>query len=322
MTTPKVAVVTGGARGIGKAICDAFITQGYAVCTIDLLDNDYFVGDITDETVLRTFAAKVIAEHGSIDILINNACLSRGGLHSCSYDDFNYVLRAGVTAPFMLTQLFLNHLNPQASIVNISSTRQLMSQADTESYTAAKGGITALTHAMAITLAGKARVNAISPGWIDTTAAQFDEPDSRQHPAGRVGNPSDIVHTVMFLCNPKSDFITGQNITVDGGMTKLMIYHNDHGWTYNACTTDKDSSPEQDSGPLKHPAGDTAKQDFFQTSLPVGTHDDHICLLTFCIREDLIDRVPNSNLAAAFPAFPDNFLYNLTKDFFRFLCIC
>jgi len=229
MDKSKVAVVTGGARGIGKAIRDAFVTQGVSVCTIDRLDNNYFVGDIADEQVLRAFASKVIAEHGAIDFLINNACLSRGGLSTCSYDDFNYVLRVGVTAPFLLTQLF----NTPASIVNISSTRHRMSQADTESYTAAKGGITALTHAMAITLSGKARVNSISPGWIDTTGAQFEGPDMTQHPVGRMGTPSDIVHAVMFLCDPKSSFITGQDITVDGGMTKLMVYHNDLGWTYN-----------------------------------------------------------------------------------------
>ncbi len=232
MPTPKVAVVTGGAQGIGKAICDAFREQGVTVCTIDLKDNDYFVGDIADETVLKTFAAKVISEHGNIDYLINNACLSRGGLNTCSYDDFNYVLRVGVSAPFLLTQLFQAHFNTSASIVNISSTRHLMSQANTESYTAAKGGITALTHAMAVTLAGKARVNCISPGWIDTTNTQFTDADATQHPAGRVGVPNDIVNAVMFLCDPKSSFITGQNITIDGGMTKLMVYHDDCGWTY------------------------------------------------------------------------------------------
>jgi NAD(P)-dependent dehydrogenase (short-subunit alcohol dehydrogenase family) len=107
-----------------------------------------------------------------------------------------------------------------------------MSQADTESYTAAKGGITALTHAMAVTLAGRVRVNCISPGWIDTAGTRFDGPDAEQHPAGRVGAPADIVNTVLFLCDPKSSFITGQNITVDGGMTKLMVYHDDGGWTY------------------------------------------------------------------------------------------
>ena len=234
MDKPKVAVVTGGARGIGKAICDAFVSQGVSVCTIDLLDNNYFIGDIADEQVLRVFASKVITEYGAIDFLINNACLTRGGLNTCSYEDFNYVLRVGVTAPFLLTQLFKDHFNIPASIVNISSTRHLMSQADTESYTAAKGGLTAMTHAMAITLAGKARVNSISPGWIDTKGTQFEEPDTTQHPVGRVGNPSDIVHTVMFLCDRKSSFITGQDITVDGGMTKQMIYHDDCGWKYKS----------------------------------------------------------------------------------------
>ena len=232
MAKAKVAVVTGGAQGIGRAICDAFVKQGAAVCTIDLQDNDYFVGDIADEKVLRAFAAKVLADHGAIDYLINNACLSRGGLNTCSYDDFNYVLRVGVAAPFHLAQLFKEHFNEQASIVNISSTRHLMSQADTESYTAAKGGISALTHAMAITLAGKARVNSISPGWIDTTNARFSGPDAGQHPACRVGTPADVVNAVMFLCDPQNGFITGQDITIDGGMTKLMVYHNDFGWTY------------------------------------------------------------------------------------------
>jgi len=232
MSKHKVAVITGGARGIGKAICDEFKKRGVSVCVIDLLDNDYFVGDIASESVLRAFADKVIAEYNKIDFLINNACLSKGGLETCSYDDFDYVLRVGVAAPFMLAKLFMEHLNNGASIVNISSTRYMMSQANTESYTAAKGGITSLTHAMAVTLAGKARVNSISPGWIDTKSSQFSGADNTQHPVGRVGVPADIVNAVMFLCDEKSGFITGQNITVDGGMTKLMIYHNDYGWKY------------------------------------------------------------------------------------------
>jgi NAD(P)-dependent dehydrogenase (short-subunit alcohol dehydrogenase family) len=234
MGKQKVAVVTGGARGIGKAIGDAFVSKGVAVCTIDLQENDYFVGDIADEQVLRSFAARVVNEYGAIDFLINNACLFRGGLNSCTYDDFNYVLRVGVSAPFLLTRLFMEHFNTPASIVNISSTRCLMSQADTESYTAAKGGITALTHAMAVTLAGKARVNCISPGWIDTTDTPFKNADASQHPVGRVGKPSDIVQVVMFLCDQRNGFITGQNIIVDGGMTKLMIYHDDGGWVYQS----------------------------------------------------------------------------------------
>ena len=106
-----------------------------------------------------------------------------------------------------------------------------MSQPQTESYTAAKGGIAALTHALAITLRGKARVNSISPGWIDTDFKEYEGPDAIQQPAGRVGNPMDIANMVMFLCSDKAGFITGENICIDGGMTRQMIYHGDHGWS-------------------------------------------------------------------------------------------
>ncbi len=229
----KVAVVTGGAQGIGKAICERLKDQGVNVCTIDLQSNDYFIGDVAEESTLKKFAEKVIGEFGSIDYLINNACLTKGGIHSCGYDDFNYVLRVGVSAPFYLTQLFKDHFREGASIINISSTRHLMSQSDTESYTAAKGGISALTHALAVSLAGKVRVNSISPGWIDNTGTTFEGPNTIQHPAGRVGKPDDIVNMVMFLCDPKNNFITGQDFVIDGGMTKQMIYHNDKGWSLN-----------------------------------------------------------------------------------------
>jgi len=230
----KTVVVTGGASGIGKTICDEFRKNGANVCIIDLLENDYFVGDIADENTLRSFAEKVIRDYKGVDYLINNAMLSKGGLMDCSYDDFNYVLRVGVTAPFMLTKLFLNHLNEGASIINISSTRARMSQPNTESYTAAKGAISALTHALAITLAGKARVNSISPGWIDTGFQVYEGPDAEQHPVKRVGNPLDIAHMVLYLCSDKAGFITGQDFCIDGGMTRQMIYHNDFGWTFGA----------------------------------------------------------------------------------------
>lgn len=233
MFNNKVAVITGGAGGIGKTICEEFKREDAQVCVIDKQPNDYFTGDIANDEDLRAFADKVIKQYGHVDYLINNACLSMGGIDNCSYEDFNYVLRVGVSAPFMLTKLFLNNFNKNAAIVNISSSRDRMSQPNTESYTAAKGGISALTHALAVSLSGKVRVNSISPGWIDTTNSEFHGSDMLQHPAGRVGNPLDIANMVLFLCSDKAGFITGENITIDGGMTRHMIYHNDFGWTYN-----------------------------------------------------------------------------------------
>lgn len=227
----KVAVITGGAKGIGKAIAGEFRKAGAQACVIDLLENDYFVGDIADQSVLERFAQKVIADHGHVDYLINNALPLMKGIDECSYEEFNYALRVGVTAPFYLTKLFAPHFAPGAAIVNISSSRDRMSQPQTESYTAAKGGISSLTHALAVSLAGRVRVNSISPGWIDTDYTVYQGPDADQHPAGRVGNPLDIANMVLFLCSDKASFITGENICVDGGMTRQMIYHNDFGWT-------------------------------------------------------------------------------------------
>lgn len=231
MFTNKVAVVTGGAKGIGKAIAEEFHKVGAKVCVIDLRENDYFVGDLADQTVLENFARKVIADHGHVDYLINNALPLMKGVNECSYKEFNYALRVGVTAPFYLTKLFIPYFAPGAAIVNISSSRDRMSQPQTESYTAAKGGISALTHALAVSLAGKVRVNSISPGWIDTDFTVYEGPDAYQQPAGRVGNPLDIANMVLYLCSDKASFITGENICIDGGMTHQMIYHNDFGWT-------------------------------------------------------------------------------------------
>ena len=231
MCKDKVAVITGGAQGIGRAIADEFAKNGAAVCIIDRQPNDYLTGDLSDEQTLRRFAHKVISDYGKIDFLINNAPPLMKGLNDCSYDEFNAALRVGVTAPFYLTKLFLPYFAPGASIVNISSSRDRMSQPQTESYTAAKGGIAALTHALAVSLSGRVRVNSISPGWIDTSFELYTGPDAAQHPAGRVGNPMDIAHMALFLCSDKAGFITGENICIDGGMTKQMIYHNDCGWS-------------------------------------------------------------------------------------------
>ena len=228
----KVAVVTGGAHGIGKAIAEKFIALGAKVAIIDIKDNPYFVGDLADKKVLEKFAAKVINDFGKVDFLINNAPPAMLGINDCTYEQFEKALAVGVTAPFYLAKLFKDHFAEGASIINISSSRDRQSQPNTESYTAAKGGIVALTHALAISLSGRVRVNSISPGWINTTETDFKGEDATQHPVGRVGKPSDIAEAVMFLCSDKAGFITGENICIDGGMTKQMIYHGDFGWSF------------------------------------------------------------------------------------------
>ena len=235
MFTDKVAVVTGGAQGIGKCIAGEFRKNGARVCVIDKQPCEGgFPGDIADEATLRRFADSVIAAHGRVDFLINNALPPMRGIDECTWEEFNYALRVGVTAPFYLTKLFLPHFAPGAAIVNISSSRDRMSQPQTESYTAAKGGIAALTHALAVSLAGKVRVNSISPGWIDTSFRRYTGPDALQQPAGRVGDPLDIANMALYLCSDKAGFITGENICIDGGMTRQMIYHGDWGWTLGA----------------------------------------------------------------------------------------
>lgn len=280
----KTCVVTGGANGIGRCLVEAFAGKGAKVAFIDMdgatgeteagmLEANgsealFFQGDIASPDTLDAFAKTVISRFGGVDCLVNNACLSRKGILSgCPAEDFNYVLRVGITAPYELARLFMPYFRSGASIVNISSTRAIMSQADTESYTAAKGGISALTHALAVSLSHRVRVNAVNPGWIDTAAwhgmpgaapkpensalhAVYDtdsperfmeipigpsSADIAQHPANRIGNPVDIARAVLFLCDPDSSFITGQTITVDGGMTRQMIYHGDEGWDYTPC---------------------------------------------------------------------------------------
>ena len=250
--TNKNAIITGGANGIGRCIAEYFAA---AEANVTIIDTDAHAGEAAcgrfinvrfvhgDIANRETIEAYVNSHTQPIDFVINNACISRRGiLSSCSWEDFEYVQRVGVTAPYYLVASLhkAGLLAKGASIVNIASTRGAQSQADTESYSAAKGGILALTHAMSISLAGQARVNAISPGWIDVSAyhgegdsTQHSKEDESQHPAGRIGRPEDIAEMVMFLCdNDRAGFITGENIVIDGGMSKLMVYHNDNGWRY------------------------------------------------------------------------------------------
>lgn len=254
----KIIIVTGGASGIGRCIVEYFAVEGDHVYFIDnnrkatialierMRQQGYtvtgFVGDVAEKQVLEHFVQMILDEQPQgIHCLINNACLMHGGiLGGCDYEDFLYIQRIGVAAPYLLAKLFKNHFHGMGSIVNISSTRAFQSQPNTESYTAAKGGITALTHALSISLAGIARVNSVAPGWIDTGSYHGDgsyipnhcESDTTQHPSGRVGEPIDIARIVAFLCDERNSFIYGENITVDGGMSRLMIYHNDCGWLY------------------------------------------------------------------------------------------
>jgi len=240
----KHAVITGGANGIGRRIAHTFLDAGALVTVIDIDEkgrsnfthNNYtfFQGNIAEKTTLEEFVASL---QKPVDCLVNNAFASKRGLVSgCSWEDFGHVQQVCVTAPYYLTHLLLqsSKLAHEASIVNIASTRGFQSQKDTESYSAAKGGIIALTHAMSVSLAGKARVNAISPGWIETRengGELHSNADKTQHPAGRVGTPDDIAQMTLFLCdNTKSGFITGENIIIDGGMSRQMIYHGDCGW--------------------------------------------------------------------------------------------
>ena len=187
-------------------------------------------GNAGVEEDVRSFAEKVLECFGRVDVLINNACIThRGILSGCSFKEFNEVLRVGVSAPYLLNLLFRDHFSRGASIVNIASTRASMSRKDTESYSAAKGALTSLTHALSMSLSPfGVRVNSVSPGWIDTGLFGVLYPeDAFQHPSGRVGSPEDIVKAVFFLCG--SSFVNAENLVIDGGMSRMMVYHGDEG---------------------------------------------------------------------------------------------
>ncbi|MCX7892620.1 MAG: SDR family oxidoreductase [Burkholderiales bacterium] len=248
----KAALVTGGAQGIGKGIATAFLDAGWAVVLADL---DAEAGeetaaelaprgavafvrcDVGREEDACAAVAATAARYGRIDALVNDAGIAgapRTPVTALALDDWERMLRTNLTGAFLMTKHAAAHLRTaRGAIVNIASTRALQSEPHTEAYSASKGGLVALTHALAVSLGPEVRVNCVSPGWIDTTGWKkrsrrkpeaLRPEDHAQHPAGRVGTPRDIAAMVLFLVSDASGFITGQNFVVDGGMTRKMVY--------------------------------------------------------------------------------------------------
>jgi NAD(P)-dependent dehydrogenase (short-subunit alcohol dehydrogenase family) len=247
MSDPSVVLVTGAARGIGFGIAERLVLDGWRVILADLdaagvraaADDlgpaaDAATLDVRDESGIHALLAEVRQHQGRLDALVNNAGISDphcGPIESLGLTDWNRWLETNLTGAFLMCKHALPLLREQrGAIINIASTRALQSEPDTEAYAASKGGLVAFTHALAVSVGPEVRVNCINPGWIDTRSAStkkaepLREIDHQQHPAGRVGEPGDIAALVAFLLGPQAGFITGQAWTVDGGMTKRMIY--------------------------------------------------------------------------------------------------
>ncbi|QIZ67138.1 SDR family NAD(P)-dependent oxidoreductase [Geobacillus subterraneus] len=242
----KTAVVTGGANGIGKAIAAMFAKQGANVVIVDVDAKNgealveqlrtggrtaiFVAADVRNAGDIKRFVEEAASRFGRIDYLINNAGVSRWkSPYELTVDEWDDVLATNLRSAFLASREAAKHMRRNrkgGAIVNIASTRALMSEPNSEAYAASKGGLIALTHALAVSLsADRIRVNCISPGWIET--GDYDklrEIDHRQHPAGRVGKPDDIARACLYLCDEENDFITGANFVIDGGMTRKMIY--------------------------------------------------------------------------------------------------
>lgn len=232
MFSGKVVIITGGNKGIGKKIKEDFINNKARVYVIDKNGNDNFKGDIGNINDLDNFINYILEKENHIDYIVNNALPLFKGIDECSYDEFNYALRVGVSAPFYLAKRLKDYMNDGSVIINITSTRANQSMPYSESYASAKGALKSLTHALAISLGPKIRVNSIAPGWINTNNDIETVEDINQHPVGRIGRVEDISNMVLYLCSDKSSFITGEEIVIDGGMSKLMIYNDENGWSY------------------------------------------------------------------------------------------
>ncbi len=242
----RVAIITGSGQGIGLSIARQFVDSGVRIVIAEknaamgnkaeksLGDSAVFIQtDVSSESSIKRMIARTIRTFGRIDYLVNNAAIGKNApVEKLSFADWKKVLDVNLSAVFLCAKHTAKYLRKnEGVIINIASTRALMSEANTEAYSASKAGIVGLTHALAISLCPQIRVNCISPGWIDTRDFAEKPPfppqtkaDRVQHPAGRVGRPEDIAAMVLYLCSAQSDFITGQNFVIDGGMTKKMIY--------------------------------------------------------------------------------------------------
>jgi NAD(P)-dependent dehydrogenase (short-subunit alcohol dehydrogenase family) len=231
----KAALVTGGARGIGKAVAELLLERGYRVTVCDVKPSGdlesglaFIRCDVSREASVRACIGQVVRRFGRLDALVNNAGIAspqNGPVGKLPLAEWNRRIGTNLTSVFLTTKHAAVHLRrARGAIVNIASTRALQSEPDTEAYAAAKGGMVALTHALAISLGPDVRVNCVSPGWIDTGKSKLRRVDHNQHPAGRVGRVQDIAEMVSFLLSERAGFTTGANFVVDGGMTRKMVY--------------------------------------------------------------------------------------------------
>ncbi len=231
-TPSPVALITGGAHGIGAGIAAHLAGLGWRVVTADLkpapdAPGRHAVADVSDEAAVAALAQGVTEQEGRLDALVCNAgIMIRKPLEQLSLAEWSKVLGTNLTSAFLLARACapLLRASGRGAIVTVASTRAHMSEPDTEAYAATKGGLLALTHALAVSLGPAIRVNCVSPGWIDVAGEALRPEDHAQHPAGRVGQPRDIAALVAWLVGPDASFVTGAEFISDGGMTRKMIY--------------------------------------------------------------------------------------------------